>query len=69
MVENFQVLKKYEHVVARVIAVELVWYSSRVEQLEAVIMSWFPRMGLTRFAERLRVGVFHQHVNEELLWP
>ena len=36
MVEIFPVLKKYEYVVARVVAVELVWHSSLVEQLEAV---------------------------------
>jgi predicted class III extradiol MEMO1 family dioxygenase len=65
MVEISRELKRYEHVVVRVIAVALVWYSSRVEQLEAVIKSCFPKMGWTRFVERSRVAVFHQHVSEE----
>ena len=67
MVEIFQGLMEFELDVLRAIAVGLVLYSIHVGQLEAVIKSCCRRMALNLFVERLRVEVFHQRLNEELL--
>jgi hypothetical protein len=50
------------------IAAESVLYSIHVGQLEAVIMCCCQRTVPNLFVERLRVAVFHQQVNEGLLW-
>jgi hypothetical protein len=68
MVEIFLALMEFEFDAVQAVAAGLVLCSIHVGQLEPVIMCCCHRTVLNLFVERLRVAVFHQHVNEELLW-
>jgi hypothetical protein len=68
MVEIFLALMEFEFDAVQAVAAGLVLCSIHVGQLEPVIMCSYHRTVLNLFVERLRVAVFHQQVNEGLLW-
>jgi hypothetical protein len=68
MVEISLELMGFEFDVVQAVAAGLVLYSIHVGQLEPVTMCCCQRTVPNLFVERLRVAVFHQQVNEGLLW-